>query len=231
MFVGYEFSFNFGAIDGAEAELEELSSKGADLEDSSSLLGLSFTIPMTRSSSDSANLGNIEMKKLKKTMKTLLQEQDMKSWIFKSNQCFDLDNVKEPNRVKLAAIHLEDKLLLWNQTYIKRKNKILPKWEDYMDITAGFGDIYDHPMADLKALKQTGSVQEYHDSFNALASRIELSEPCLLSCYLAGLEDDIQLAYDEKYEPGNKFKGKKPQLYHIEVEELEEDDEVAEVEV
>uniref|UniRef100_A0A803N5L5 Retrotransposon gag domain-containing protein n=1 Tax=Chenopodium quinoa TaxID=63459 RepID=A0A803N5L5_CHEQI len=197
-------------------------------------------MPITRSSSDSAHLGNTEIKKLEQTMKSLLQDQgrkldnacrtnslnidkncksiselndlmlglpvqitklisngnniprsglethepepppkhsqyltrltkvefpkfnglDLKSWIFKCNQFFDLDSVKDFDK----------------------------------DITARFGDLYDDPMADLKSLKQTGSVQEYHDSFDALASRIELSEPYLLSCYLAGLEEEVQLA-------------------------------------
>uniref|UniRef100_A0A803MT80 Integrase catalytic domain-containing protein n=1 Tax=Chenopodium quinoa TaxID=63459 RepID=A0A803MT80_CHEQI len=232
-------------------------------------------MPITRSCSDSTQLGNTEIKKLEQTMKTLLQDQgrkldracrtnnlnidkncksmsklndlmlglsvqitklifngnniprsssephepepppkhsqysarltkvefpkfnglDLKSWIFKCKKFFNLDSVKDPDRVKRAAIHLEDKALLWHQTYIQRKNHILPIWEDYVkDIIARFGDLYDDPMEELKSLKQTGSVQEYHDSFDALASRLELSEPYLLSCYLAGLEEEVQLA-------------------------------------
>uniref|UniRef100_A0A803N9K1 Uncharacterized protein n=1 Tax=Chenopodium quinoa TaxID=63459 RepID=A0A803N9K1_CHEQI len=101
-------------------------------------------------------------------------------------------------------------------------------------------------MADLKAPKQTSSEQEYHDSFDTLASRIELSEAYLLSCYLAGLQDNIQLAV-RMFNPTtlqqalclaklqeaarHKCKGKKLQLYHMEVEDLEEDDKVAEEEV
>lgn len=155
-------------------------------------------------------------------------------------------------------------------------------------------------MADLKALKQTGSVQDYHDAFDALTSRLTLSEEYLLSCYLGGLEDDVQLSVrmfapksiqqalclaklqealvkakkarsspkppllptppltatikyippkptnkpnrrtltqaelsekraknlcfwcDEQYTPGHKCKGKRPQLFHIEVEDEEE---------
>lgn len=73
---------------------------------------------------------------------------------------------------------------------MQRKNQVMPVWDDYVrDITTRYGDLYDDPMAALKALKQSGSVQEYHDAF---ASRIDLSEPYLLSFYLAGLEDDIQ---------------------------------------
>lgn len=75
-----------------------------------------------------------------------------------------------------------------------RKNEV-PSWEQYeKDVTDRFGDLFDDPMADLKTLKQTGSVQEYHDLFDTLASRLSLSEEYLLSCYLGGLDDEIQLA-------------------------------------
>lgn len=234
---------------------------------------------------------------------------DLKSWLYKCSQFFDLDGVPDPDRVKLAAIHLEGKALLWHQTYVKRRGQMLPGWVKYVeDITARFGELYDDPMADLKALVQTSSVQEYHDKFDALASRLNLSEEYLLSCYVGGLEDEIQLSVrmfnpktvqqalclaklqeasakarktkthhksallptppaktnwtptpisktnpptrttstttnrrtltsaefndkrakgicfwcDAKYEPGHKCRGKTSQLYHIEVEEIED---------
>lgn len=148
-------------------------------------------------------------------------------------------------------------------------------------------------------------MQEYHDSFDALASRLQLSEEYMLSCYLGGLEDDVQLAVrmfspksvqqalclaklqeaaqkakkqkvqprppllptpatraqpvapavnvqnpnrrtltpaefndkraknlcfwcDEHYAPGYKCKGKKPQLYHIEMKDDDDEELVQE---
>ena len=120
---------------------------------------------------------------------------ELRSWLYKCNQFFQLDDVKDPQRVRLAAIHLEGKALLWHQTYIKRCHNIAPPWDKYVeDITVRFGELYDDPMADLKALKQSGSVQDYHDTFDALASRLNLPEEYLLSCYLGGLDDEIQLS-------------------------------------
>lgn len=49
-----------------------------------------------------------------------------------------------------------------------------------------FGDLYDDLMAEIKALRQQGSVQDYHHAFDALTSRLTLSEEYLLSCYLGG---------------------------------------------
>ncbi|KAL8117276.1 hypothetical protein AgCh_015256 [Apium graveolens] len=72
-----------------------------------------------------------------------------------------LDGVMDPDMVKLAAIHLEGKALLWHQTYVKCQGQVLPIWTHYVeDITARFGEIYDNPMADLKALVQKGLVQD-----------------------------------------------------------------------
>lgn len=109
---------------------------------------------------------------------------DLKSWLYKCVQFFELDGVVDPDKVKLAAIHLEGKALLWHQTYIKRMGQILPLWDQYVkDITARFGELYDDPMADLKALVQKGTVQDYHDSFDALTSRLNLPEECQRSIY------------------------------------------------
>lgn len=106
----------------------------------------------------------------------------MKFWLCKCNQFFELDNVNDLQKVmKLAAIHLERSALLWYQSYTKSKGVV--SWSQYvLDITDRFGEVYDDPMADLKALKQTGTIQEYHDSFDSLASRLTLSPEHLLSC-------------------------------------------------
>lgn len=119
---------------------------------------------------------------------------DLRSWLYKCNQFFQLDDIEDAQRVRLAAIHLEGRALLWHQNYMKKCKNILPTWAKYTEeITLRFGELYDDPMAELKALTQTGSVQNYHDAFDALASRLQLSEEYMLSCYLSGLEEETQL--------------------------------------
>lgn len=108
---------------------------------------------------------------------------DLRSWLYKCNQFFQLDNIDDAQKVRLAAIHLEGKALLWHQKFMKKCLNVLPTWKKYTEeITLRFGELYDDPMAELKALKQSGTVQEYHDEFDALASRLQLSEEYLLSC-------------------------------------------------
>lgn len=96
--------------------------------------------------------------------------------------------------MKIAAIHLEGKALLWHQTYVKREGEINPIWDDYVkDLTIRFGEPYDDPMYELKALRQTNSVQDYHDCFDAIVSRLELTEKDLLICCIGGLDDEIKM--------------------------------------
>ena len=120
---------------------------------------------------------------------------DLKSWLYRCNQFFEFDGVMEEGKVRLAAIHMEGKALLWHQNYVKAKLNVMPTWEQYVhDITQRFGELFDDPMAELKALQQTAGIQEYHDEFDAIASRLNLTEQHLLSCYLGGLEKDIAMA-------------------------------------
>lgn len=60
-------------------------------------------------------------------------------------------------------------------------------------LNARFGELYDDPMTKLNNLRQTGSVKDYHDAFDSIVSRLDLPPTYVLSCFIAGLIDDIQL--------------------------------------
>ena len=49
------------------------------------------------------------------------------------------------------------------------------------------------PMADLKSLTQTGSLQEYMKEFDILSNKVTLTEEYSLSCFLSGLKDKIHI--------------------------------------
>lgn len=112
---------------------------------------------------------------------------DLKSWLYKCEQFFMLDNVGDEARVKLAAIHLEGKALQWHQAYLRQRENAIPTWTEYVaELNGRFGDLYDDPMSELVSLKHRGSVKEYHDSFDTIVSRLTLSKEYVLSCFLAG---------------------------------------------
>lgn len=118
--------------------------------------------------------------------------EDLKGWLYKCEQFFQLSNVNDVAKVKLAALQLEVRALQWHQSYVRRKGGTLPTWEEYEKaLIARFGELYDDPMAELKSLKHAGAVQEYHDAFDAIISRLTLPEDYILSCFLSGLEEEI----------------------------------------
>ncbi|GJQ98810.1 reverse transcriptase [Tanacetum coccineum] len=56
-----------------------------------------------------------------------------------------------------------------------------------------FGPCYEDPMEEIKNLRQDGIVPNYQDKFEALVSRVELTESQAISCFMAGLQQDIRL--------------------------------------
>lgn len=119
--------------------------------------------------------------------------EDLKSWLYKVNHFFLLDNVNELAKVPLASLHLEGIALNWHQGYLQNRNMLHPVWKEYViDLTARFGEAIDDPMAELMELRQPGTVKQYHDTFDAHISRLRLSPANALSCFLTGLSDDIR---------------------------------------
>ena len=122
---------------------------------------------------------------------------DFRGWLYKSEQFFEVDETPSYVKVKIAAMNLEGKALQWHQIFMKsRLTREAPSWEEYVkELSSRFGDsLYDDPMGELKSLKQTGSVQEYHDLFEELLNRVDLPEDYATSCFISGLKPDIQLS-------------------------------------
>ena len=98
-------------------------------------------------------------------------------------------------KVRLVVINLEGKALQWHQNWskFKRGNEAVT-WEAYVQaLEERFGEHNGQdPMAELLALKQTGKVCDYHDQFEFLLGRVELSEEYVVSFFLNGLKNVIQ---------------------------------------
>ncbi|XP_071927614.1 uncharacterized protein [Coffea arabica] len=99
--------------------------------------------------------------------------EDFRGWLYKSEQFFEVDETPNAVKVKIAAMSLEE--------YVR-------------ELSSRFGDsLYDDPMRELKSLKQSGSVKEYHDVFEELLNRVDLPKDYATSCFLSGLKPEIQL--------------------------------------
>ncbi|KAL0313875.1 UNVERIFIED_CONTAM: hypothetical protein Sangu_2231900 [Sesamum angustifolium] len=104
---------------------------------------------------------------------------DLRGWVFKCEQFFEVDDTPSDAKVKLAAVHIEGRALQWHQVYMKSKlTREVPNWEEYVRaLYDRFGTkLYDDPMAEFMNLKQVGTVQDYLDKFDELLNRVDLSE-------------------------------------------------------
>ncbi|KAG8374820.1 hypothetical protein BUALT_Bualt10G0035300 [Buddleja alternifolia] len=84
--------------------------------------------------------------------------EDLRGWVYRCEQFFEVDDTPPDAKVKLAALHLEGKALQWHQIFMKsRLTREIPNWEEYIRATSDrFGVLlYDDPMAELVNLKPT----------------------------------------------------------------------------
>ena len=121
--------------------------------------------------------------------------EDVQGWAYKCEQFFEVDSTSDNMKVKIAAIHLNGKALLWHQCFVKNREE-WPDWDQYKKaIIARFGEgAFDDPLADLMKLKQAGTVEHYQERFDALLNRVDFSINHAISCFLSGLNDEIQTA-------------------------------------
>ncbi|KAK9672380.1 hypothetical protein RND81_12G097000 [Saponaria officinalis] len=121
--------------------------------------------------------------------------EDVLGWIYNCDQFFEVDSTSENTKVKMISIHLEGKALLWHQSLMKtREFGSWPTWNEYKAaIVARFGNNpFDDPIAEIMNLRQKGTMEQYQEQFDGLLNRTDLSEKQALSCFLKGLDVDIQ---------------------------------------
>jgi len=152
----------------------------------------------------SSGNSNQPLSRLSRVEFTRFYGEDVVGWIYKCEQFFEIDQTVECMQVKIASIHLSGKALLWHQSFMK--NRGLREWplrgEYKAAITMRFGaKPYDDPLAELMKIRQMGSVEMYQEQFDALINRVDLPNSYAVSCFLSGLNDDIQSAV-RMFKPG-----------------------------
>nr|GEV23328.1 hypothetical protein [Tanacetum cinerariifolium] len=71
---------------------------------------------------------------------------------------------------------------------------ILISWNSFKEaIMLRFGSAYDDLIGYNKNLRHTGTIEEYHNAFDRLLSRIDLPEDQQVSCYIARLQSEVEL--------------------------------------
>lgn len=85
----------------------------------------------------------------------------------------------EVNQVQVAAIHLERRALQWHKGFSSLHGDVAyADWGCYISaLAARFGaHAYEDPLADLRNLKQVGTLQQYMDDFDELYPRTRMGE-------------------------------------------------------
>ena len=120
--------------------------------------------------------------------------EDVRGWLYRCKQFFLIDNVAEQDKLSIVGVHLYDRALVWHQKYMNVMGANVT-WDQYETaVLERFAPMFEDPMAEIKNLRQDGSVQVYQDAFDVLYNKLDIPEPHAISLFLAGLQDDIQMA-------------------------------------
>ncbi|XP_042051538.1 uncharacterized protein LOC121796828 [Salvia splendens] len=117
-------------------------------------------------------------------------------WMMQAEYFFQVAKVPEEEKVRVAAIHLEGKALQWHRGFESLHGDMAyADWSCYSSsLAARFGaHAYEDPLADLRNLKQKGTLQDYMDTFDELYPRAGIREDQALSFFLSGLIDELQM--------------------------------------
>lgn len=120
---------------------------------------------------------------------------DLRSWIYKVDQFFSLDEIPPNQKVRVASLHFDGLAIEWHLciAYIRSRQHLPhPTWDEYMfALMDRFGTEFEDPMAELKLVKQTGSVKDYHNEFDKIMIRLTILPEYVISGFITGLKHEI----------------------------------------
>ncbi|KAK4271779.1 hypothetical protein QN277_020420 [Acacia crassicarpa] len=94
------------------------------------------------------------------------QRSDVIGWIQECERYFELEGIPDNERVQLARKNLDEKGYIWDLAFMEEKQGLAVSWLEYTHaLRVRFGSPYDSPMADVKRLYQTGSLDGYKDDY------------------------------------------------------------------
>lgn len=131
------------------------------------------------------------------------QGEDPSGWVYKCERFFEFNQIEESQKVKLAAMHLDEKIIRWFQWFEKTHTTL--GWKGFVEgIVSRFGpNIFEDAIGELTKLTQTSTVKAYQERFEELANRTSgLTQEFFVSCFVSGLREDIRAGVQMFY-PAN----------------------------
>lgn len=109
---------------------------------------------------------------------------------------FAIDNTPEDLKVEITSIHFNGLARTWHQALVQEDTDtvILHDWGTYHSLLKErFEEVLDNLITELKELRETERIGEYHAKFEVIRSRLRMSKEYLVRAYLAGLRMDTQM--------------------------------------
>ncbi|KAF3616410.1 hypothetical protein FXO38_34572 [Capsicum annuum] len=118
---------------------------------------------------------------------------DLRSWTYKVDQFFSFDEVPYNQKVRVASLHFDGLAIEWLLDYIRSRQHLpYPTWEKHIyAFMDRFGTEYEDPMAELKIVRQTGSVKDDINEFDKIMTRLSLLPEYPISAFITGLNPEI----------------------------------------
>ncbi|XP_022041343.1 uncharacterized protein LOC110943921 [Helianthus annuus] len=121
---------------------------------------------------------------------------DVEGWMYKCEHFFSIDDTPERYKVRYAAVHLEGRALQWHQGFMKSSGKQIcdVTWDEYTRnaSTRFAATLIEDAMGALKALIQTGELEDYCDEFDLLLNKVTLPDEYTISLFIEGLKPEIK---------------------------------------
>src|SRR3984885_6502088 len=118
---------------------------------------------------------------------------DPVTWILRMEQFFDLNNVQNTQKVRIATLYLEPNQFVWYQWLCSRKQFIT--WAIFMEeLIAHYEDTKSNTFfIQLISLKQKSSIMEHIEEFQKLNIRVkDIPEEHRIDVFIGSLKDNIQ---------------------------------------
>nr|GEV50468.1 reverse transcriptase [Tanacetum cinerariifolium] len=120
---------------------------------------------------------------------------DVQSWLYKVDKFFKIDHIEEDEqKIKLVSMHLFRKVLNWHKHFMSKFGEVVTLEVYQIQVKKRFESVFEVPVVELKNLKQTTSVQVYHDSFEELLNKVDLINAYVVSLFIGGLKEEIAYA-------------------------------------
>ena len=105
---------------------------------------------------------------------SIFEGEDVLKWIYKCNQYFDVEEIDEQDKLKLASYYLDGMALCWHQNFMRSLGGQAVSWLKYVEALYYKFRGEKNPLEELIELKQKNDFETYIKDFDILWNRYEI---------------------------------------------------------